>query len=201
MKKVVHIIITIFLWFVLTIAAVIFGVYLLVVLPFDYIKYKRSLYYRTERRKYEPYVTNATNFKIYNEILANQLPIQFIYNPSNPSLILGWFVYRKTLIVPSEFPFAYDAETEQWSYFMEEVDEDGFEKRKVFSLDAYIQMQIEEANGHAGYVICDKAILLIDANDMENAEFATGDDRILIYTDNRAEVLKEFCSRNRDEDN
>ena len=60
------------------IVAVIFGVCVVFLLPLDYIKYKRSLYYKTEHKKYKLYAASGINFEIYNEIIKNDLPIKFI---------------------------------------------------------------------------------------------------------------------------
>ena len=64
------------------------------------------------------------------------------------------------------------------------------------SLEEYIEIEVQEANELAGDTICDKAIVLIDANCIENAEFAKSENKFLIYDDNREEVLKNFCNNN-----
>ena len=56
--------------------ALLFGIFLIVLIPFDYIKYKRSLYYKRERKKYKPFAATGEAFDIYNEILKNDLPIK-----------------------------------------------------------------------------------------------------------------------------
>ena len=177
--------------------ALFFGICVVFLLPLDYIKYKRSLYYKTERKKYQHYAASGINFEIYNEILKNHLPIKYIYNPNNDSLECGWFVYNNTLIIPNVFSFKYNAETEKWNYCVEIIEEDDTEKGIIMSLDEYIEMEIEEANRLAGDNICDKAIVLIDVNCIDNAELAKRESKFLIYDDNREEVLKNFCNKNK----
>ncbi len=178
------------------IVALIFGVCVVFLLPLDYIKYKRSLYYKTEHKKYKLYAASGVNFEIYNEIIKNDLPIKFICNPDDDSLEHGWFVYNNTLIIPNVFSFEYNPETKKWNYCCEVVEEDDTEKRIIMSLEEYIEIEVQEANELAGDTICDKAIVLIDANCIENAEFAKSENKFLIYDDNREEVLKKFCNNN-----
>ena len=174
-----------------------FGICVVFLLPLDYIKYKRSLYYKTERKKYQHYAASGINFEIYNEILKNDLPIKYINNPNDDSLECGWFVYNNTLIIPNAFSFKYNAETEKWNYCVEIIEEDDTEKGIIMSLDEYIETEIEEANRLAGDNICDKAIVLIDVNCIDNAELAKRESKFLIYDDNREEVLKNFCNKNK----
>ena len=178
------------------IVALIFGVCVVFLLPLDYIKYKRSLYYKTEHKKYKLYAASGVNFEIYNEIIKNDLPIKFICNPDDDSLEHGWFVYNNTLIIPNVFSFEYNPETKKWNYCCEVVEEDDTEKRIIMSLEEYIEIEVQEANELAGDTICDKAIVLIDANCIENAEFAKSENKFLVYDDNREEVLKNFCNNN-----
>jgi len=84
----------------------------------------------------------------------------------------GWFVYNNTLIIPNVFSFEYNPETKKWNYCCEVVEEDDTEKRIIMSLDEYMEMEVQEANELAGDIICDKAIVLIDANCIENAELS-----------------------------
>ena len=96
--------------------SVIFGGCLIFLLPFDYIKYKRSLYYKNTKKKYTFFDASNDNFKIYNEINKNNLPINFIHHPKEKSLVYGWFVFEKTLIIVNAFNFEYDAESGRWVF-------------------------------------------------------------------------------------
>ena len=136
---------------------------------------------------------SGVNFEIYNEIIKNDLPIKFICNPDDDSLEHGWFVYNNTLIIPNVFSFEYNPETKKWNYCCEVVEEDDTEKRIIMSLDEYMETEVQEANELAGDTICDKAIVLIDANCIENVELAKNENNFLIYDDNREEVLKTYC--------
>ena len=179
-----------FLSFILAILiAVIFGVCLVFLLPFDYIKYKRSLYYKNTKKKYTFFDASNENFKIYNEINKNNLPINFIHHPKEKSLVYGWFVFEKTLIIVNAFNFEYDAESGRW-VFSTEADEE--EKHVILCIDEYIETEIEEVNQAIGDKVCDKAVILICADNLENAENAYKEERFLIYKNDMIERLKLF---------
>lgn len=175
--------------------ALILAVCVIFLIPMDYIKYKRSLYYKTEHKKYRLYAATGIHFEIYNEILKNNLPIQYIANPTDDSLEQGWFVYNHTLIIPNVFSFEYNTESERWNYCCEIIEDDDTEKRVIMSLDEYMETEVQEANRLAGDTICDKAIVLIDANAIENVELAKRENNFLVYDDNREEVLRSFCEK------
>ena len=169
--------------------AIIFGVCLIFILPFDYIKYKRSLYYKITKKKYTFFAASNQNFKIYNEINKHNLPIRFLHHPKEKSIVYGWFVFEKTLIIVNAFNFEYDSESEKW-IFSGEYDEE--ENRVLLSIDEYIETEIEEVNQALGDKVCDKAVILICGDDLENAENAYKEERFLIYKGDMIEKLKLF---------
>ena len=77
------------------------GIFFVLLLPLDYLKYKRSLFYKTEHKKYKLFAGSGCYFDFYNEIAKNHLPINYIFNPKNDALEFGWFVYEKTLLLPN----------------------------------------------------------------------------------------------------
>ena len=179
--------------FFLTVLAIfglaLLGIVFAIMLPVDYIKYKRSLYYKKERKKYTLFAATGEAFDLYNEILKNDLPIRFYQNPNDPSPACGWFVLDNTLIIVNVFSFEFDHESGTWKYCVEEDDE----VREILTLDEYIEMEIEEANELAGQMICKDAVVLIDGDCIDDTEKEKAEKRFLIYENNREEVLKQFC--------
>jgi hypothetical protein len=169
--------------------AIIFGVCLIFILPFDYIKYKISLYYKITKKKYTFFAASNQNFKIYNEINKHNLPIRFLHHPKEKSIVYGWFVFEKTLIIVNAFNFEYDSESEKW-IFSGEYDEE--ENRILLSIDEYIETEIEEVNQALNDKVCDKAVILICDDDLENAGNAYKEERFLIYKGDMIEKLKLF---------
>lgn len=196
MKKLLNKIIDFFGTLFGILLALIIGICLILLLPVDYFKYRRSPYYKTEHKKYRLFAGTGINFELYNEIIKNELPIKYIYNPNDESLECGWFVYDNTLIIPNVFCFEYNTESDKWNYCGEVVEDDGTEKRIVMSLDEYMETEMQEVNELAGDMICDKAVVLIDVNCVENVELAKKENNFLVYDDNREEVLKSFCNKN-----
>ena len=169
--------------------AILIGVWFIFILQIYYIKYKRSLYYKKEHKKYRLFAASGCNFEIYNEILKSNLPIQFIENPNENSLEYGWFVFKNILIIPNAFSFEFDSISRKWIYCCEDEEE----KRIIMSLDEYIEIEIQTVNELTGQVICNDAIVLIDGNCIENIDAAKNEKRFLVYEKNREEILRQFC--------
>ncbi len=66
--------------FMLSICALLlvtFPFYLLLYVPIDYIRYRRSAFFRNTRRKYEHFQTTGQYYKIYNYLAQRGTPPQF----------------------------------------------------------------------------------------------------------------------------
>lgn len=176
---------------ILFLGLALFGVCSLFILPFDYIKYKRSPYYKNEHKKYEWFSAQGIHFKIYNEVCENNLPLRFIQHPTVESVECGWFVLGSTLLIPSDFPFDFDAQNQQWACCCDDEDED---KCVLLSLDEYMDNELQDFSRLVGQPICTDAIVLIDKDDIENYDLVKNEKRFLIYDGNRLEVLKQFCA-------
>ncbi len=165
------------------------GVGFLIYLPFDYFKYKNSLYYKTKGKKYSLFAGLSIYFKIYNIILKNNLPIKY-YNPKDETLSSGFFIYEKTLLVP-ELVLEYDEERQDWIVV---INDDSHEPN-IQSLNDFLEEEVRTVNEILGQEICEKAVVLVesDSGQIENMENAQEDSRFLIYED-LEETLKEFLN-------
>ncbi len=171
--------------------AVLLGICFVLLLPLDYIKYKRSLFYRIEHKKYKLFAGVGLYFDLYNEIAKNKLPIKYMFNPQNDALEYGWFVFDKTLLIPNPV-VEYHFDVQKW--FFSEYD--GGHDAVSVPLDEYLQQEIEGINELLGSNVCDKAVVLVDIGNIENIDLAKQEKRFLIYDDdNREEVLKSFCNK------
>ena len=191
MKKVFSKIGTFFGAFFGIILALLVGICFVLLLPLDYIKYKRSLFYKNEHKKYKFFAGSGFYFEFYNEIAKNDLPIKYMFNPKNDALECGWFVFDKTLLIPDTM-VEYYSDVEKW--FCSEYD-GGHDVASV-PLEEYLQQEIATINELLEYNVCDKAVVLVDVNNIENIDIAKQENRFLIYDDNREEVVKTFCSNN-----
>ena len=171
--------------------ALLVGICSVLLLPLDYIKYKRSLFYKNEHKKYKFFAGSGFYFEFYNEIAKNDLPIKYMFNPKNDALECGWFVFDKTLLIPDSM-VEYYSDVEKW--FCSEYD--GGHDVASIPLDEYLQQEIATINELLEYNVCDKAVVLVDVNNIENIDIAKQENRFLIYDDNREEVIKTFCNNN-----
>ena len=163
---------------------------LIILLPFDYIRYKNSLYYKNEREKYSLYAGCSLNFKIYNEIAKNNLPIKYVKNPQDTELQRSGFVFDRTLIIINSFSFDYDSENKKW-VCRQAADEE----KEIMTLDEYIEIELQEFNACIGEVPCEDAIVLISEDDVYNLEMAVREKRFLLYKEDRVRALKTFCDK------
>ena len=58
------------------------------------------------------------------------------------------------------------------------------------SIDEYIETEIEEVNKALNEEICDKVVVLIDADCLEDAENAYKEERFLVYKDDDDMIQK-----------
>ncbi len=171
--------------------ALLVGICFVLLLPLDYIKYKRSLFYKIEHKKYKFFAGTGFYFDFYNEIAKNNLPIKYRFNPKNDALECGWFVFDKTLLIPDSM-VEYHSDIEKW--FCSEYD-GGHDVASV-PLEEYLQQEIDSINELLESNICNKAVVLVDINNIENIDIAKQEKRFLLYDDNREEVIKTFCYNN-----
>ena len=129
-------------------------------------------------------------FEFYNEIAKNNLPIKYIFNPQNDALECGWFVFDKTLLIPDSM-VEYHSDVEKW--FCSEYD--GGHDVASIPLDEYLQQEIAGINEILESDVCDKAVVLVDINNIENIDIAKQEKRFLLY-DDREEKIKPFCNNN-----
>lgn len=161
-------------------------------LPVDYIRYKRSIYYKTTHKKYSFFAGSGQHFEIYNEILENGLPIEYVSNPEEDDLLFGWFHLGNTLVIVNCFSFTLDKETGKWKCYADEEDD-----CVLITLDEYLENEIRDANELSGKKFCDKAVILINSEELSDVDAAKEETRFLIYDGNkRAEALNSFCEEN-----
>lgn len=181
---------------------ILIGLALIIMVPLDYIKYKRSAYYKRERKKYSFFAASGTHFDLYNTIIKHDLPIEYIPDAECDELQCGWFVRGETLIVISDFPFEYD-EDSGWNYCeyveYEDGEDEHDDKKEIMSLDEYIDLQLSHVNESVTDRVFTDAVILIDEDSVEdNVKEAKAEPRFLVYSDSdpdngMAEVLKRFC--------
>lgn len=168
---------------------------LIVMLPFDFMEYRKSPYYKNTKEKYSFFAATGKKFELYNLIAENKLPIRFIKNSQVESIECGYFLLKDILIIPYEMPFEYNSLDKQWSYTVwDDEDEDGDGKRTIFTLDEYIDMEVFEINRIMGEPVCNCGVVLFDCKDSDYQEQAEQEPRFIVYCENLAEALTRFCN-------
>lgn len=166
---------------------VLFALVIVFYIPIDYIKYKRSLYYKKEQKKYSLCDGMGSHFKFYNAILKNNLPIEYFPNPLKPEeLESGFFIYKDTLILLNDFYLEFDNEKNEW---VSKNEDD-----TIITLDEYIELDTNCVNTLLGKNLCSKAVVLTKAKKLNNPELAKNDERFLIYNKIPDEVICDFCN-------
>lgn len=166
--------------------------WLIVGVPIEYFCYIRSAFYKNEHIKYEMLCTFGANYKFYNELLANNIPIRFLADRKRGAFGFGWFYFKDILILQNDCVFHYDAQEQQWSWRVEELD-----PPMILTLDDYTALEIDDYNTVAGEYICNKAVWLTNVKDVQDhLEEAKKEARFLLYDDSRVEALKRFCREN-----
>ncbi|MBE6718252.1 MAG: hypothetical protein E7574_03220 [Ruminococcaceae bacterium] len=132
--------------------AVVFLLFLLVLTPIDYYKYKKSRYYKDTKEKYSWLCTVSYYIKLYDLIKKENLPIDY-YRCNNDNFTgYGFFVYKDTLIL-NEFDPCFDAEKNIW---LAEIEDE------YVDIKGEVEAAINECNDLLKNDICKKAVVLID---------------------------------------
>jgi len=168
---------------------------MLLYLPFDYIKYRRSALYKKEGKRYIGFIARNPSFIFYNEIVRNNLPIEFYNKPDAENWADGGFVHNGTLIVAEDwYRFTYDKNTDKWLWTVTKNQQDD-EGESDFTVDSLVEMMLEDANAALlGRTVCDKAVFLVKRKNIDNIELAKNDPRFVIYEKNIAEVVSCFLA-------
>ena len=180
-------------YIVATIGAILFSISLIFYIPVDYIRYKRSTYYKKERKQYSAFATTSVKFQFYNDILENELPIEYIPDPKNDEPEYGFFLYNGILLIPEKVIFSFDPIKEKWGWW----DGKGSKRKLILSLDEFVEFGIGDANRLAGKEICTRGVVVVREKNIENnLEEARKEPLFLLYDNSRAEALKRFCREN-----
>ena len=90
---------------------------LLIITPFDYLKYKKSRYYKDTKEKYSWLCTSSYYIKFYDLIKKADLPIDYYRCDYVPITGYGFFVYKDMLIL-NDYEPCFDEEKNIYDYKM-----------------------------------------------------------------------------------
>lgn len=174
--------------------SILFGIYLILSTPYDYIKYKRSPYWKKEKDKYMLFFSRSKEFNIYNKIANANIPISFIKDPRSDVKGNGWFVYDRTLIIVNWGYFEFDEHEGIWRLLC-----DACVDMEMMSLDEFIELELNEKNMLMGEKRYDDAVVLISEDSLSDVELGKEDLRFLVYKEDCTQILRQFCKRELDD--
>lgn len=172
---------------------IVFFIGIIITLPFDYIKYKTSLVYKKDRRKYSLFEASSSNFKVYNAALKEHIPLEFVEHPMERSYAVGWLVLGRTLVNTDVYAFDYDENTGLWDYKCENE----HEELVTASFDEYFEMEIGWTNHDAGRDICDSVAVLVDRKELKDKSTVQFDDHpsFILHDGDIADALRRLVQQ------
>ena len=162
---------------------------LLIYTPFDYVEYKKSRYYKDFGRKYRWLFSNSNCFMIYNSVMENGLPIEYV-EESESDFGQGYFFYRDVLIIYDDVP-VFDEKESCWA-----VSREGEEDNEYINALDVIKSEIEDFNFlfnsfnlTRGVILCRASEIEDDLSHLEECEF------IVTYENDPADALRGLIGR------
>ncbi len=153
MSKLVEVLLTILFFPIILLVLLFFLLYT----PVDYIRYRRSLYYRDTKEKYCWLGGTRSSLKLYDTIRKEDLPIRFIRDDSFPANCYGYFVFENNLIL-CEYTPVFNAAEKRWEFEEEDV---------YIEFDAAaVQSEIDRCNELLNENVCTFAYVLLDNDDI-----------------------------------
>ena len=212
MKKIVSIIADIFVFILLLLFFVplmlLYFLFKLIMTPFDYAKYRSSLYQRDFPHKYswlrEPHVDNI----LYTAVKESNLPIEYI-KPKGEYDLPGYFIY-KDILLNFSCPFFYDSEKGLWICLASDIDnknlsgsaEDDEKTDNYLTVVEASEIILNTFSANASGRECKRVIFFYDKKRLENEceegawdAISLRDDFVIYDKDSFAEELAEFIKR------
>jgi hypothetical protein len=115
--KATNVLIVIILILIVLPLSILYLIYKFLAIPFDYVRYKRSLYQRDFPHKYTWLTELHADNRVYTAIKENELPVEYI-KWSEEYARPGYFVYKDILLDFGE-PFFYDEEDKRFLFCVE----------------------------------------------------------------------------------
>lgn len=165
----------------------IFLLLLILVTPFDYLKYIRTRYYKDTKEKYSWFCTNSYYIGLYDLIKKENLPIDYYPCKEGSVAGYGYFVCRDTLIL-NDYEPCYDAEKQTWLVEVED---------EYVDMEQHAETVREQCNRQLGSEVCKKTAILMDQDLLkENPEVTYEKIRLIPVSDCwDKDALKQLTSQ------
>ena len=125
---------------------------LLIITPFDFLKYRKSRYYKDTKDKYSWLCTSSYYIQFYDIIKNENLPIDYYRCENAPVTGYGFFVYKDILIL-NDYEPCYDEEKNVWLVEMED---------EYVDIKVDVENAIQRCNELLKNDVCKRAVVLMD---------------------------------------
>lgn len=140
---------------------ILLAIFIAVLTIINYIKYKKTSYYKDTKERYSWLCADSAHISFYNDIKKSELPIEYYRDKNIKTAGYGYFVYRDILII-HDFDNVIYFDSEQNEWFIYEEHGENLLKEKV-------EEEIKKANEFFGENRCNKAIVFVEDEVLDEA--------------------------------
>ena len=163
MKKVLSKIFEIFLWIVAVPFAIIAGLALFLYTTIDFIRYRRSAFYRDTHHKYERFIRNAMWFQLYEIMRKNDLPLSFHLHSTDEDTT-GYFCYKDSLLA-MDWPMEYAPNQQEWFVLYDNEDHE-----PCTPMSEALELELNAFHKTTGNAECHRAVVLADIENIREED-------------------------------
>lgn len=136
---------------------IIFGLFLLLYFPIDFIAYRATQYYKDTKEKYSFFGRSSPYVKLYNVLKRDGVKFEFHRCTDEQAKAFGYFLIEDALLIADLYP-TYDKETQNWLIL---EGEDGEQKT---TLSEIAEEELQDCNKFLGDGRCTRAIAFVEHN-------------------------------------
>ena len=193
MKKVLENAGVLLSYIILTPILILVGIGLVLYLPVDYVRYRRSAFYQDTGHRYELFSGGTPWIRLYNAMRKEEMPLDFHLHAKD--IYYGYFRYKNILLV-QDFPVEYEPKKSEWFVYYEDEDE-----QACTTVAEALESCLESFHEIVGETLCDRAVLLVDRTHIPEADLPHLEscDHLLGYDGNKgmADAIKQWIEKNR----
>lgn len=161
---------------------------LVLYMPVDFIRYGKSQYYKDTKEKYRWLMGMSSTVRMYDMIKANALAVEYI----KPEGVMdGYFLYRDFLILDYyDWEYSYDKKIGGWTTEIED---------EYIKIEEVVNQDIQEFNEFMKSEVVKRAVVLIDADKIDEYELSDGEDYkfLMVTKETMTAELQKFIEENR----
>ena len=144
--------------------------------PIDFIRYRRSAFYRDTHHKYDLFLGTTTWIRLYEIMRRDNLPLDFHLHSTDEDTT-GYFRYRDTLLA-LDWPMEYAPNQQKWFVLYDNEDHE-----PCTPMSEALELELNAFHKNTGATDCHRAVVLADIENIaeEDRPYLTGYPDILPY--------------------